>query len=489
MLFNSYSFIFLFLPVTLAVFFLLGKIRPALAAFWLVVASLIFYGLWSQKYLALLVGSIVCNYAAGRLILWLEHQPALRKGALIVSVTANLALLGYYKYSDFFISVANKFGADHALLHTILPLGISFYTFTQIAFLVDAYQAKVNERQFTHYALFVTYFPHLIAGPIFHHAEIMPQFARPEIYKPNYENLSVGITIFVIGLFKKVVLADNLALFVGSAFSTSNPGFFDAWCGTLAYSFQIYFDFSGYSDMAIGIARMFGIRFPLNFNSPYKAANIIEFWRRWHMTLSRFLRDYLYIPLGGNKKGPFRRYLNLIITMVLGGFWHGAGWTFVEWGLLHGLYFGVNHWFIKIKKRFPHPFFSGMSWHIIACLLTFLAVTVGWVFFRADSGRQALVILKSMMYVYGPGNAATDFSLWAPWVLTSFVIVWFMPNTQELMRNHRPGLDFTCPQPSPGKFCAIVWQPSVSWFFFVSLIFCASLAMLSGTSPFLYFQF
>ena len=267
---------------------------------------------------------------------------------LLVAIAANLALLAYYKYAIFFVANAQRLiGHVGPLPEIVLPLGISFFTFTQIAFLVDAHRGLAREYSFTHYTLFVTYFPHLIAGPILHHREMMPQFDRRSTYTLDWDNVAVGLTMFIIGLFKKTVIADDMAAFASPAFDAAAGGtqltLLEAWGAALAYTFQIYFDFSGYTDMALGASRMFGIVLPLNFRSPYKAANIIDFWRRWHITLSRFLRDYVYIPLGGNRKTVPRRYENLLLTMLVGGLWHGAGWTFVFWGALHGIYLVVNH--------------------------------------------------------------------------------------------------------------------------------------------------
>lgn len=266
-------------------------------------------------------------------------------------------------------------------LNIILPIGISFYTFTQIAFLVDTYQEKVNEYRFIHYLLFVTYFPHLIAGPVLHHKEMMPQFADSRIYKFSTTDFAVGLTIFCIGLAKKVLIADNLAPYANPLFSGADaPSLFIAWGGVLAYTFQLYFDFSAYSDMAIGLSRLFGVKLPLNFNSPYKATNISEFWGRWHMTLSRFLMDYLYIPLGGNRTGIIRRYRNLITVMLLGGLWHGAGWNFVIWGGLHGVYLIIHHGWGKLSELLNFPV-NLVLWRLTATSITFLSVCFAWVFF------------------------------------------------------------------------------------------------------------
>ena len=343
MLFNSYGFLFVFLPLTLAGFFWLGRHSGLLAAGWLTLASLTFYGWWDWRFVPLLVLSIAFNYMMGLVIARTHGQS--RQRWFVIAVAADLMLLGYFKYANLLVSSLNDIArTTYPALDIVLPLGISFFTFTQIAYLADVFQDKAREARLVHYALFVSYFPHLIAGPILHHKEMMPQFAERRTYRLQRNSVLLGAVIFTLGLAKKVLIADNLAPFANAAFgSPDHPSLLLAWGGVLAYSFQIYFDFSGYSDMAIGLSRLFGIRLPLNFNSPYKSRNIIEFWRRWHMTLSRFLRDYLYFPLGGNRHGPARRYANLMITMLLGGLWHGAGWNFAIWGALHGLFLSVNH--------------------------------------------------------------------------------------------------------------------------------------------------
>lgn len=339
MLFNSYSFIFLFLPSVFIGMFWLGHYSHRLAALWLGLASLTFYAVWDARFVLLLLTSVAFNYGAGY---WLDLRRKSNvnkqaKHTLIVAIAVNLTLLGYFKYANFFINSGNKlFGIHIPALDIILPLGISFFTFTQIAFLVDVYRGIAREVNFIHYLLFVTYFPHLIAGPLMHHKQMMPQFANSKTYRINSTHVAVGLTVFVLGLAKKLLLADGLENYVSPIFDSAREGhtlmLFESWIGSLAYTLQLYFDFSGYSDMAIGLSLMLNIRLPINFDSPYKSKNIIEFWRRWHMTLSAFLRDYLYIPLGGNRKGTARRYSNLMSTMLLGGLWHGAGLTFIAWG-------------------------------------------------------------------------------------------------------------------------------------------------------------
>lgn len=496
MLFNSHGFIWLFLPLVLLGYYCFGRFHYKFSAGWLAASSLFFYGYWNVYYVYLLLASIGANFVFGLGIIssGKDRKLHIQRYFLVLAICCNLLLLAYFKYYNFFIGNINAVTSYHLpLLDIVLPLGISFFTFTQIAFLVDAYKGKVRGYSLVHYLLFVTYFPHLIAGPIIHHQEMIPQFEKKSTYQFNYGNIAVGLTIFIIGLFKKVVLADSLALFVPPAFTfpdvSSGPGFVDAWGGVLAYAFQIYFDFSGYSDMAIGISRMFGIHLPLNFNSPYKSVSIIEFWRRWHMTLSRFLRDYLYIPLGGNKKGEIRRFVNIMITMLLGGAWHGASWTYVVWGTLHGIYLVINHLFKMIVERSSFSFFYGSFWRYTAHLLTFLCVLVGWVFFRADSLQDATKILESMLYMHGVGNTSLGLHSWLPWILISSMVVWILPNTQEFMCNHRPALDYNATLSEQKRHRIMIWRPSLYWAGFLFLFFFGCLIMMSQNSPFLYFQF
>jgi alginate O-acetyltransferase complex protein AlgI len=430
MLFNSYPFIFLFLPVVLLGYFGLGRIGNLAPVIWLALASLAFYAVSNWQFVPLLLASVAFNYLIGWLLISRRLRASARFAVLTLGVTGDLVVLGIFKYAGFLTANLNALFATGFSVNILLPVGISFYTFTQIAFLVDAYRGKVAHYRLPHYALFVTYFPHLIAGPILHHKDMIPQFERAETKRPDPHLILCGLIIFAIGLFKKTCLADGIQPLVALAFGPSPPSFDQAWIGALAYTFQLYFDFSGYSDMAIGISLMFGIFLPLNFNSPYKATSIIDFWRRWHMTLSRFLRDYLYISLGGNRHGSLARYVNLMVTMALGGLWHGAAWTFVIWGVLHGLYLCINHVWNNygpaIAPRFERPA------RLAAFALTFLSVVVAWVFFRAENVSSALSILAKMTdpthIVFGRGEI----------VDTAFVIVyaalaWFAPNTQAIM--------------------------------------------------------
>jgi alginate O-acetyltransferase complex protein AlgI len=407
-LFNSYQFIFGFLPITLIGFFLLARVARPAAASWLVLASLFFYGWWSLRALPLLLCSIVVNYLFGmRLAPNGGATARARKWTLIAAITFDLALLAYFKYTNFLVSNANlALDALHrapiSIAAVILPIGISFFTFTQIAYLVDTYQGKVKERSPVHYFLFVSYFPHLIAGPVLHHGQMMPQFRQAATYRMDVGKMAAGLAIFTIGLAKKLLIADALGdqadvLFHAVATGTV-PMLFLSWIGMLAYTFQIYFDFSGYSDMAIGISLLFGIFLPLNFNSPYKATSIIDFWHRWHISLSNFLRDYLYIPLGGGRKGRFRRYLNLWITMVLGGLWHGASWTFVLWGAAHGTYLMINHAWRRFMGE-DHAY--GPAGRFACWAVTFLAVVLAWVLFRAPDLSTAVLIYKGLFGLNG----------------------------------------------------------------------------------------
>jgi len=520
-LFNSYEFIFGYLPITFALFFLLALWRHRAAAAWLAAASLFFYGWWNAQYVLLLTASIVFNFFFGTSIARSHALGRLDRGRrlLTIAICANLALLCYYKYAGFLLgSIADFTGGAGIRLEIILPLGISFFTFTQIAFLVDAHQGKAAEYNIVHYFLFVTYFPHLIAGPVLHHKEMMPQFADPGTYRMRSENLAVGLTIFLIGLFKKTVMADGVAANVGPTFAAAASGapvsFLDAWGAALSYTLQLYFDFSGYSDMAIGLSRMFGVRLPINFNSPYKATNIIDFWRRWHMTLSRFLRDYLYVPLGGNRHGAVRRYINLALTMVLGGLWHGAGWTFVVWGALHGLYLMINHAWIGLRARLRLCRSGGVLGRALARFVTLLAVVVGWVFFRAETVDAAVVMLRGMIgydgivlpaaVVAGLGSigeflttlgvqsalgGGSRFVSTYIWIIALGAVALFAPNSQEILRQYSPALTHGTDERSGAAAARTVWRPTTAWALGIAVLGAAGLLSLTRVSEFLYFQF
>lgn len=334
------------------------------------------------------------NYQIGRLLSSTTKKNHSKKTILITGISFNVLLLGYFKYSDFFIQNFNfVFNSNITMLNLTLPLAISFFTFQQIAYLVDSYKKETDEYNILNYALFVTFFPQLIAGPIVHHKEMMPQFTSARSKKVDFDNVALGLFVFIIGLCKKVVIADTFAIWANQGFDiASSLTFFEAWATALSYTFQLYFDFSGYTDMAIGIALLFNIKLPINFNSPYKALDIQDFWRRWHITLSRFLRDYIYIPLGGNRKSKFNTYVNLMATFLIGGLWHGAGWTFIFWGFLHGFALVVN----RIWKSLGLKLSKWLAWFI-----TFNFVNIAWVFFRANSWADAIKVLKGMFTFNG----------------------------------------------------------------------------------------
>jgi alginate O-acetyltransferase complex protein AlgI len=531
MLFNSHGFIFCFLPVVLIGFFVVGRMFGRHAACgWLAAASFFFYAWWQAVFLLLLVASILVNAVLGR---FLVTAPARWKTwGLAGGVILNLALLAYFKYAGFLvINLNHLLSAQLVVPHVILPIGMSFFTFQQIAYLSDSAEGHVRDYNLVNYTLFVTFFPHLIAGPIVHHREMMPQFAQPSIIRLEPSNLAIGLSIFTIGLFKKTVLADVTATWADPAFNAAAAGVVvdpaQAWVAALAFSFQLYFDFSGYSDMAIGLARMFNIVLPLNFYSPYKAVNVIEFWRCWHMTLSRFLRDYLYFPLGGNRRGALRRYGNLLVVMALGGLWHGAAWTFVVWGTLHGVMLMANHaWHAarRVVGLAPRP--DWRAGRIVATALTFFVVVCTWVFFRAADLPTASTMLRSMFGLNGvtlsaPASAfvrdqvaevgrlgrvasavvggrraigaaaparLADLNLPGPWLLLLGLIIFAAPNTYQLFAKYEPALvEGKSRIGSPRH--RLEWSASLAWAMGLGFLFVASVLQLLKISPFLYFQF
>jgi alginate O-acetyltransferase complex protein AlgI len=424
MIFSSPKFILLFLPIAFLGYFYLNRIRLVLAGkAWLVAVSLFFYAYWNIAYLPLLVGSILFNFAIGTALAPNPDKPARfsRRLVLAFGIIGNLGLLGYFKYADFLIDNINAaFDIGFISPHLLLPLGISFFTFTQIAYLVDSYRGEAREYDFLNYALFVTFFPHLIAGPILHHGEMMSQFKSRWTLVMRYRNIALGLFIFSIGLFKKVVIADTFAVWANAGFEGGETlDFFSAWGTSLSYTFQLYFDFSGYCDMAIGAALLFNIWLPINFNSPYQALDIQDFWRRWHMTLSRYLRDYLYIPLGGNRCSTPRVYLNLMATFILGGLWHGASWMFVLWGAFHGLALVIHRAWSGFGLRMPRA----MAW-----LLTFNFINLTWIFFRADTLESALRIIRGMADINSVFNLTalhvpTDSLVWGGW-FSDYLLRW-----------------------------------------------------------------
>src|SRR5947209_594861 len=492
MLFTSPVFLFGFLPIVLLGFHILRRFgRNSLLVLWLLAASMVFYAWWSPNFLLLLIASMLANYYIGYAIQ--RTSGRMRNPLLFLGIAGNLGLLAYFKYADFFLDTLNTVTkSDLPLLHIILPLGISFFTFQKIAYLADIHARHVRTRRLADFALFVFFCPQLIAGPIVHHSEVMPQFrllGAEEAHDPQksralaWENTAVGLTIFLIGLVKKVVIADQIARYVSPIYALASHepviGFVLAWQAALGYTVQLYFDFSGYSDMAIGLARLFGVRLPANFNSPYAARSIIDFWRRWHITLSRFLRDYVYIPLGGNRHGPARRYLNLMLTMILGGFWHGAGWTFILWGTLHGLYLLVAHaWESFARVRIPPPFAWG---------LTLIAVIVAWVIFRAPDLRSAGVILAGLTGMQGLHHPAAQAAETPAIVLISLALLGaaaILPNTQQIMRAYRPVLG-----PIPPSNICVHLHPAIRFAALGGVAAVAIMLLSWETSEFLYFQF
>lgn len=505
MVFSSLEFIYLFLMPTLAVFIFLrhyGWEKGII--WWLITASLIFYAWWSVTYLLLLLTSVVVNF--------LIHKQLLKTPSRLIlglGTAANLAALGYFKYADFLIANLNLLAnMQLPLLNVILPLAISFFTFQQISFLFDTYHKKIEYCDFSKYCLFVVFFPQLIAGPIVLQKHTIPQFNMSVFNKSVFNNLSVGLTLFGIGLFKKVVLADSMAPIANQVFNLAHEGHAipteAAWLGILAYSFQIYFDFSGYCDMALGLARLFGITLPINFNSPYQALNIVDFWRRWHMTLSAFLRDYLYIPFGGSRNGKLRQYAALMATMLLGGLWHGASWNFVFWGMLHGAYLTINHgWTALTKNSALVNAVPPIIARVLSHGLTMLAVMIAWVFFRAENFSDAILVLDGMA-----GNAqlysnklwssllAGSSEIWLQLFALSLIVV-FLPNSIELTKNFKPVLNVKhVLRKAHGlsKFIkrTLVWQPSLSWSIAVLLMTSTSLFYLyhaNRMTEFIYFNF
>ncbi len=487
MLFNSYEFIFAFLPITFFIYFYLNHKRLTIASKgFLVFSSLFFYSWWNIAYLPLIMISMLFNYVIGNSLnkeIKTNKKSFSKKSILIFGIVCNIALLAYFKYADFFIENFNLISSSNVnLLHLVLPLAISFFTFQQVAYLVDSYRGETKEYDFLNYALFVTFFPQLIAGPIVHHKEMMPQFANNRNMVKNYRNIALGLFIFSIGLFKKVVIADTFAVWATQGFDIAvTLNLFEAWATSLSYTFQLYFDFSGYTDMAIGISLLFNIKLPINFNSPYKATNIQDFWRRWHITLSRFLRDYIYIPLGGNKKGSFRTYSNLLSTFVIGGFWHGAGWTFLFWGFLHGIALAIHRLWSNLGFK---------MWTWLAWLITFNFVNIAWIFFRAKEWDDAVKVLEGMFGINGvvlsdKYSEKLDFLIsfnisfgsWLSnigaknnmiiWIFITFIIL-SMKNTTERIQ----------------KF-----NPDFKMLIFTSFLILWPLLILNKISEFLYFNF
>ncbi len=477
MLFNSIPFLFIFLPLTLLCYHWLGRWRSsAVSLAFLSLVSLLFYGYYAKRYIPLILGSILFNYIVGQRIL----VSSARRRWLTLGIAANVALLGYYKYAAFFIQNTNLIlGSQYEPPVILLPLAISFFTFQQITYLVDIYRGDLRQQGILRYAVCVLFFPHLIAGPIVHYREMMPQFSSRTLFGIKIENIATGLSLFILGLFKKTVLADSLGEIATPIFWLADGGHavstYSAWIGMLSFGFQIYFDFSGYSDMALGLAKMFGIDLPYNFYSPYKAGSIIEFWRRWHITLSRFLKDYLYIPLGGNKHGKIMELRNVFITMFIGGLWHGAAWNFVIWGIIHGLALVINHAWRTIR---PAQLESAAWYRVASYLCTLLVVMLAWVFFRAKTLEGASIIL-SQLFAW-PGDFSLAFLSTSVTPLFIGVILlglWTLPNTVDIF-HHDKGLR---------------WKLSIPWAIGLGLLGAYALIQIISASgkveAFIYWKF
>ncbi len=524
MLFNSYIFIFAFLPIVVLGFLFLRRKAPIWPITWIVLASLFYYGWWKPQFLLLLLASITVNLILGKVIIHGGLSRRVSQLVLTLGIIFNLGLLGYFKYAGFIVTNLNTlFHAGLPSLNILLPIGISFITFQKIAFLVDAHRGQVRDFSILNYIFFVTFFPQLIAGPIVHHAEIMPQLNDAPRRDFNAD-FAVGMSIFIVGLFKKVVVADSLAVYADAGYGMVQRGLpldtASAWITVIAYALQLYYDFSAYSDMAIGFGRMFGIRLPLNFHSPYKADSIIDFWRRWHMTLSRFLRDYLYFPLGGNRQGPMRRYLNLMVVMLLGGLWHGANWTFAIWGGIHGVLLTLNHAWRRLPMT-QYAIYNSAVIRPFAVTVTFFLVTLAWIPFRAENIAQAHTMLMYLfpsidaikasfshfwaaqfIHTGSIANWFTPRELWPPTLapdylatmarpvgyilLFSLAVTFIIPNTSQMFTKFDPVIDK--PRGATAQKLALR-RLDTRVAAILALMFVISILRLSHVSPFLYFQF
>jgi D-alanyl-lipoteichoic acid acyltransferase DltB (MBOAT superfamily) len=516
LLFNSHIFIFIFMPLALLAYYVLGKINHRAAGFSLVVSSLVFYAWWNPPFVLILMSSIAFNYSISHWITRNEGFETRQSAILILGITVNIAALIYYKYLFALMGFLDSLGVTSLKVDpVILPLGISFYTFTQIGYLIDCRQGMAKDRDFFNYCLFVTFFPHLIAGPILHHREIMPQFANSETYRLSRRNLAVGLTIFIIGLAKKVLIADSLIQVSNAGFDASGTlGLVPAWLTALSYSLRLYFDFSGYSDMAIGLAYMFNIRFPLNFNSPYKARSIIDFWQRWHMTLTRYLTLYLYNPMAiwitrrriargapiltrdAKTVGGFVNMIAIpiFITMVLAGVWHGAGLTFLIFGLLHAFYLIVNHAWRTFApapmRQDPKSPLAYAAIVIAQVLITYIAALVAQIYFRATSMDNAAQLLAGMVGLHKGMLAGWEDGFGSMAQITLriailFGIAWFLPNTQQIMAKFPAALG----QATGNRYRVLEWMPDLKWALSLGLAAGLAIISLSQHSEFLYFQF
>ncbi len=544
MLFNSYEFIFIFLPLTLAGFFLLGARDRTWAIRWLILASLLFYAWWRPVNVLIIAPSIVINFFLARTLLRLRDgtRPGLARAVLIAGIAFNVLFLGYFKYANFAVGAVNDvMGTDLVLAQIILPLGISFITFQKIAFLVDVHAQRIQEFTLQDYALFVLFFPQLVAGPIVHYREMMPQFQRSSC-RFDRENAAVGLTLFVMGLTKKVFFADGIAAIVSPIYARAAEGgpisLLPAWMAALGFTLQIYFDFSGYTDMALGLGRFVGVRFPPNFNSPLKATSIIEFWQRWHMSLTRFLTAYIYNPLAlwltrrrlARKLPPLTRarpsagaFLSLVmfptlVTMFISGLWHGAGYLFIIWGVLHGVYLTINHaWRLWSPRIWPDQEQRTRVMRPVGFLLTFVSVVAAMVIFRAPTTGAAADLLRGLVGLNGIGLPTSildhlgplsailrrlgveaglgaglylDFGDMVIWAGGLLLIALTLPNTLQLLARYEPALEFSPDQHGLriGRF-TLAWRPTLTWAVLVSVVAAVGMLHLGGQSEFLYWQF
>ncbi len=517
MLFNSFAFILVFLPLTLMACHYARNSSKDRAIYCLIICSLIFYGWWNVGYLTLVLFSLASNYIISSNLIATKPEKV-RKFQIYLGIFINLSLLCYFKYYNFAIETLDSVGIHYFETKTlILPLAISFITFQQIAFLCDCYFRKITQFRLKDYLLFITFFPQLIAGPIVYGPNMFPQYKKSNAFKICRSSLTIGFSIFLLGLFKKVFIADSFKPFADLVFSSpSNVDItlIEAWGGVLCYGFQLYFDFSAYSDMAIGLARIFNIHLPINFNSPYKAKSVIEFWHRWHITLSIFLKDHIYIPLGGNRHGIPRKYSYLFITMVLGGLWHGAGFNFLIWGALHGIYLIMNHaWKDSSAKGYVISFLKTKIYNYLSLVMTFLAIMFAWAFFRAESLPCAINIIKGMTCINGM-VIPEHYLNWSPipnisyWLehlhihagtiplfqgsleisvlALGFVLICKFPNTNQVFYNELPAYQ-DCLYPK--KAGAIEWSTTKTWGMVFALISVIVLMMMNNVTEFLYYQF
>jgi len=542
MLFNSYEFLFAFLPITLVGFLLLGRASRNLALNWLILASLVFYAWWRPINVPIIAVSLAVNFTLARWLQSLADNPdRARRRTLVLAlgITFNIAFLGYFKYSNFVMASLNDLaGTNFVLVHVVLPLGISFITFQKIAFLIDIQAGRIESFTLRDYLLFVLFFPQLIAGPIVHYREMMPQF-HANACRFDKEATGVGLTMIAFGLFKKVILADGMASYVTPIYTHAlgggNVSLFPAWLAALGFTLQIYFDFSGYSDMAAGLARCFGVRLPLNFYSPLQASSIIDFWSRWHVTLTRFLTAYLYNPmllwltrrrfakgqtgLGGHSAnfGAFMQLLvgPTLLTMFISGLWHGAGYLFVLWGVLHGVYLIINHaWRVLRPKFWPNKQSYARFMGPVGFIITFLSVVVGMVLFRSPNWQTAHAIFNGMLGFHGielpqvitdklharhlashvvpfaDGLGAKEFLTMELWTIVLLLIALVLPNSIQIMAPHEPVLGAKERPANTGLLLrSMRWSPTIVWAIVISLLAAAAVMRVGGPSEFLYWQF